>query len=189
MLVERTPRSDVRPAEIAAAYVDVAGFLHNAEVDRDVPALGIDPFDALLFLRSAVTRSDRCEHLVHVGQQSLEVFHDRIDFPDEYARVPEEFAALDERARQLQVGLLGERLDLVHVFLLQPDLIVDLYVAVAGGRTVRRMPMVIRARCRSANSALSTIARRNSSSSRIRWSDGVTIIVASEAATRSRQAA
>lgn len=41
------------------------------------------------------------------------------------------------------------------------------------------MPMVIIACCRSVNSALRNITLRNSSSRRIRWSAGVTIIVAS----------
>ena len=47
-----------------------------------------------------------------LGQVGAHRFDDVADFPDEDAGVPEKFAALQERLRQLQVGFFGETLDL-----------------------------------------------------------------------------
>ena len=58
MLVQRSPRSDVRPSEVAAADVNVVRLFHHAEVDRNVAAFGVDAFDVLLFLRGIVVGPD-----------------------------------------------------------------------------------------------------------------------------------
>ena len=112
VLVERAPGTHVAPAELSAAYIDVVRLLHHAVVDRDGAAFGEYPGDGFRFFRSAQYRLDVREEGVVLGQVGAHRFDDVADFPDEDAGVPEKFAALQERLRQLQVGFFGETLDL-----------------------------------------------------------------------------
>ena len=52
-------------------------------------------------------RLDVREEGVVLGQVGAHRFDDVADFPDEDAGVPEKFAALQERLRQLQVGVFS----------------------------------------------------------------------------------
>ena len=126
MLVDRTPRPDVAPAELAAADVDVVGLLHDAVVDRDGAALRKgDLHDVALGVGSDGAHHAAEERVV-LGEVFLEGLDDRAHLPHEDARIPVKLTGLQEHPRQFDVGLLGEALDLADGLVVR-----DLDVAVA----------------------------------------------------------
>lgn len=68
MLVDRTPRPQVAPAEMAAADVYIVRLLHDAVVDRDRAAFGEDHLHDVLFGVGAQGVHQTAEKQVMVGQ-------------------------------------------------------------------------------------------------------------------------
>ena len=137
---------------------------HSEKGDLHDVALGVGPDGA----------HHAAEKRVVLGEVFLEGFDDRAHLPHEDARIPEKLSGLQEHPCQFDVGLLGEALDLADGLVVR-----DLDVAVARVGTCGldahgHQRIVLEAKARH-----SAMIIRKSSSLRIRWSAGVTIISAS----------
>ena len=132
VLVDGAPGPDVAPPELPAADVDVVGLLHDAVVDRDGAALREGDLHDVAFGFGAHGLHHAAEERMVLGEVLLEGLDDRTDLPDEDARIPEEFARLEEYLCQFEVRFFGKALHLADGFRVR-DLDVPVPRIGAGG--------------------------------------------------------
>src|SRR4030042_4918018 len=112
MLIQRTPRSQVRPSDICAHDIHIIGFFHNAIVDRDAPALGVCPSDKALLLSCSEELSAFIECCKHIRKMLFKRCQYALHVPDEDPGIPVKIAALNEFPCKLNIGFFGECLNL-----------------------------------------------------------------------------
>ena len=117
-LIERAPRTEVCPAKVDGKHHDIVRLLQDSVVDRDIGALREDFTDTALLPISGIIALHLVEDRGQRRQVLMEGIEDRLHVPCEHPTIPEEFPALIEDLRHLDIGLLRESLHLHKVLIL-----------------------------------------------------------------------